>query len=92
MVSNVWDLVFWATVTFATPLIIALLPLFRIQISERILHLMLGFSAGILGGVTFVDILPEAFDFARETSLHSLYVSFGVLSHMRQHTCLGQRD
>lgn len=78
MVFNVWDLVFWATVTFATPLIIALLPLFRIQISERILHLMLGFSAGILGGVTFVDILPEAFDFAREMSLHSLYVSVGV--------------
>jgi zinc transporter ZupT len=39
---------------------------------------MLGFSAGILGGVTFVDILPEAFNFAREMSLNSLYVSFGV--------------
>ena len=78
MVPNVWDLVFWAMITFVTPLIIALLPLFRVQISERMLHLMLGFSAGILGGVTFVDILPEAFDFAREMSLHSLYVSFGV--------------
>jgi zinc transporter ZupT len=65
-------------VTFTTPLIIALLPLFRIQIGERVLHLMLGFSAGILGGVTFVDILPEAFDFAREMSLSSLYVSIGV--------------
>lgn len=78
MVSNIWDLIFWAMVTFATPLIIALLPLFKIQISERVLHLMLGFSAGILGGVTFVDILPEAYDFAREMSLHSLYVSLGV--------------
>jgi ZIP family zinc transporter len=78
MVSNIWDLVFWAMVTFVTPLIIALLPLFKIQISERVLHLMLGFSAGILGGVTIVDILPEAFDFTREMSLHSLYVSFGV--------------
>ena len=78
MVSSIWDLVFWAMVTFVTPLIIALLPLFKIQISEHMLHLMLGFSAGILGGVTIVDILPEAFDFAREMSLHSLYVSFGV--------------
>ncbi len=78
MVPDVWALVFWALVTFITPLIIALLPLFRIQISERILHLMLGLSAGILSGVTFVDILPEAFDFAREMSLNSLYVGFGV--------------
>jgi zinc transporter ZupT len=78
LVSNTWDLVFWAAITFATPLTIALLPLFKIQISERILHLMLGFSAGILGGVTFVDILPEAFDVARDMSLRSLYVSFGV--------------
>lgn len=78
MVSNVWDLVFWAAVTFVTPLIIALLPLFKVKISERVLHLMLGFSAGILGAVTFVDILPEAFDVAREMSLLSLYVSFGV--------------
>jgi len=78
MVSNIWDLAFWALVTFATPLIIALLPLFKIQISERVLHLMLGLSAGILGGLTFVDILPEAFDVAREMSLSPLYVSFGV--------------
>jgi zinc transporter ZupT len=77
VITEVWDLVFWAAVTFVTPLIIALLPLFKVQISERMLHLMLGFSAGILGGVTFVDILPEAFDFARAMSLPSLYVSLG---------------
>jgi zinc transporter ZupT len=77
VISNIWNLAFWAMITFAAPLIIALLPLLRIQISERLLHLMLGFSAGILGGVTFVDILPEAFDFAREASLSSLYVSIG---------------
>lgn len=78
MIFNIWDLAFWAVVTLVTPLIIALLPLFKVQISERMLHLMLGFSAGVLGGVTLVDILPEAFDFAREMSLQSLYVSFGV--------------
>lgn len=78
LVSNILNLVFWAAVTFVTPLTIALLPLFKVQINERVLHLMLGFSAGILGAVTFVDILPEAFDAAREMSLPSLYVSFGV--------------
>jgi len=78
VILNIWDLAFWALVTFTTPLIIALLPLFRIQISERTLHLMLGFSTGILGGLTFMDILPEAFDVTREMSLSPLYVSFGV--------------
>lgn len=68
----------WAIVTFATPLIVALLPVLRVQVSERVLHLMLGFSVGILGAVTFVDILPEAFEFAAEVQLLPLYVSFGV--------------
>jgi zinc transporter ZupT len=39
---------------------------------------MLGFSVGILGGVTLVEILPEAFNFAKEMSLSPLYVSYGV--------------
>jgi len=69
---------YWALVTFATPFIIAVLPAMKIRISERLLHLMLGFSAGILGGVTFVDILPEAFAIARELSLLSIFVPSGV--------------
>lgn len=77
MVSG-WDMGYWALITLATPLIIALLPIFRIRISERVLHLMLGLSAGILGGVTFVDILPEAFGIAEELAMHSLYVPSGV--------------
>jgi zinc transporter ZupT len=77
VIPNFSDLVFWALITFLTPLIMALLPLLKIRISERLLHLMLGFSAGILGGVTFVDILPEAFDFAKEMFLSSLFVSVG---------------
>ncbi len=68
----------WALITFATPLIIALFPFFKVEIGERVLHLMLGFSAGILGGVTFVNILPEAFVIAKELSILSVYVSSGV--------------
>ena len=77
MISG-WSMAQWALITFATPLIIALLPIFKVSITERVLHLMLGFSAGILGGVTFVDILPEAFATAKELSILSIYVSSGV--------------
>lgn len=75
---SIWDMAYWASITFATPLIIALIPLRKVQISERTLHLMLGFSAGILGGVTFVNILPEAFSLAQELSLLSIYVPSGI--------------
>ncbi len=79
MVSvSVWDMLYWALITFATPLIIAVLPFVRIQISEKVLHLMLGFSAGILGGVTFVDILPEAYAVANQLALQSIFVPAGV--------------
>ncbi len=39
---------------------------------------MLGFSAGILAGVTFVDIIPEAFEAAADLSLLPAYVSYGI--------------
>ena len=78
MAVSLSDMAYWALITFATPLIIAVLPFLKIEISERLLHLMLGFSAGILGGVTFVDILPEAFAVARELSLLSIYVPSGI--------------
>lgn len=78
MMISLWDMAYWALITFATPLIIAVLPFLKVQISERMLHLMLGFSAGILGGVTFVDILPEAFGVAQELALPSLYVPSGI--------------
>lgn len=78
MAVSASDMAYWALITFATPLIIAVLPFLKIRISERLLHLMLGFSAGILGGITFVDILPEAFAIARELSLLPIYVPSGI--------------
>lgn len=77
-VISLWDMAYWGLITFATPLIIAVLPFLKVKISERVLHLMLGFSAGILGGVTFVDILPEAFAVAKELSLLPIYVPTGI--------------
>lgn len=72
------DLALWGAATFAAPLVLALYPLFKFRTSEKTLHLMLGFSAGVLGGITFVDILPEAFAVAAEEALSNIYVSGGV--------------
>ena len=56
-----WELLFWAAVTFATPLAVAFLPLARRKIGDRTIHVMLGLSAGLLLGIVFLDILPESF-------------------------------
>src|SRR3990172_1753112 len=72
------DFVYWSTITFMTPLVIALLPILKIRITERVLHLMLGVSAGILGGVTFADILPEAFSISEQMALFPMYVPTGI--------------
>lgn len=54
-------LVFWAAITFVTPLAVALVPLARRRIGDRTIHVMLGLSAGLLLGISFLDILPESF-------------------------------
>jgi len=57
-----WEpLVLWAAVTFVTPVAVALLPLSRRRIGDRTIHVMLGLSAGLLLGISLVDILPESF-------------------------------
>ena len=54
-------LLMWALVTFVTPIVVAFVPLARRRIGERAIHVMLGLSAGLLLGITFLDILPESF-------------------------------
>ena len=61
MVMDWSQLAFWALITGGTPLILLAVPYLRHRISDRTMHLMLGLSAGILGGLATVDILPEAF-------------------------------
>ncbi len=58
------QLAFWALITGGTPLVLLAVPRIRHRISDRVMHLMLGLSAGILGGLAVVDILPEAFSLA----------------------------
>ena len=62
MAAPVEVLVFWAAVTFVTPLAVALVPLVRRRIGDRTIHVMLGLSAGLLLGIAFLDILPESFE------------------------------
>ncbi len=59
-------LAFWALITGGTPLILLLVPASKARLSDRLTHLLLGFSAGILGGLATLDILPEAFRTAGE--------------------------
>jgi zinc transporter ZupT len=75
-----YQLLYWSLITFLTPLVIAIVPIFKIKISEKVLHMMLGLSAGILGGLTFIDILPEAFEMAKNINVSDLHVSLGVAS------------
>jgi len=60
------QLAFWALITGGTPLILLLVPYAKVRLSDRTTHLMLGFSAGILGGLATLDILPESFRTAGE--------------------------
>ena len=60
------QLAFWALITGGTPLILLLVPASKARLSDGATHLLLGFSAGILGGLATLDILPEAFRTAGE--------------------------
>lgn len=69
---------FWALITGGTPLILLMVPRFKGRISDRTLHLMLGLSAGILGGLATIDILPESFATAADLNLPPQAVPFGI--------------
>lgn len=75
------QLSFWALITGGTPLVLIAVPYLRKQLSDRVIHLMLGLSAGILGGLAVVDILPEAFSLATQFgSLPPQAVPLGISS------------
>ncbi len=73
LVSLDWaQLAFWALVTGGTPLLLAAVPYVKDRFSDRTMHLMLGLSAGILGGLAPLDIIPEAFRAAADVPLPDL--------------------
>ena len=69
MAVDLGILLTWAAVTFFTPVVLALVPLTRRRISDRVLHGMLGFSAGLLLAIALFDILPEAHEISLAAGL-----------------------
>jgi zinc and cadmium transporter len=72
-------LAFWALVTGGTPLIIAAIPMTGLKMSDRVLHFMLGLSAGILLSITFLDILPQAAKTGAIAEIPEVVVPLAVL-------------
>lgn len=68
----------WAGITGGTPLVIVLIPMARYRISDRVTHLMLGVSAGILLGISLIDVLPESLDLVRDDPQGSRLVALGA--------------
>lgn len=71
-------ILFWALVTFVTPIAIGLVPLARRQISDRVIHLMLGLSAGLLLGISFINLIPESFHSGEVTGGPKLLIPMGL--------------
>lgn len=68
----------WALITGGTPLVLALVPFVRDRLSDRTMHLMLGVSAGILLGLSFLNVIPESFEAAKEFGMAAQAVPFGI--------------
>ena len=75
---NLFDLIPWMLITGIVPLVMLFIPYFKSKINELTLHLMLGASAGILLGISFFDIIPEAYKLNIETA--GIGVALGFLT------------
>lgn len=72
------QMLLWAAITGGTPLVIALLPLARARLSDRVTHLMLGLSAGILLGISLLNLLPESLDLGTQRGQSTNIVAAGA--------------
>ncbi len=75
---NLFDLIPWMLITGIVPLIMLFIPYFKSKINELTLHLMLGASAGILLGISFFDIIPEAYKLNLQTA--GIGIALGFLT------------
>ncbi|HKZ99679.1 MAG TPA: ZIP family metal transporter [Thermoplasmata archaeon] len=76
--ADVATLALWALVTGGTPLILAAVPILRTRLTDRTTHVMLGLSAGILLGLSFLNVLPESFEAADTLGLPPQAVPLGA--------------
>lgn len=75
---DVATLLLWAVITGGTPLVLAAVPVLATKLRDRTTHLMLGLSAGILLGLSFLSVLPESFEAAEAFGLPAQAVPFGA--------------
>ena len=78
---NALQLILLGALTLFPPLLIIAVPyIFSKQTEEKLLHPMLGISAGILLGLVFFDILPESNDLTSDLKINPIYFSIAVLT------------
>jgi zinc transporter ZupT len=58
--------------------VLALVPLARRQIGDRTVHIMLGFSAGLLLAIALLEVFPEALGLAAETGVDARAPTFAA--------------
>jgi zinc transporter, ZIP family len=77
---NVWQLVLLGALTLFPPLVILAVPYIGKRWDEKLLHPMLGTSAGILLGLVFFDIFPESNELTGDLKISPVYFSIAVLT------------
>ena len=77
---NFWQLALLGALTLFPPLVLVAVPYIGKRLEDKLLHPMLGISAGILLGLVFFDILPEGFALADDLKVSAIYISVAVLA------------
>lgn len=81
IVMNVWQLILLMALTLFPPLFMILVPyIISKRLEEKLLHPMLGISAGILLGLVFFDIFPESNRLVSDLKINSMFFSIAVLT------------
>jgi len=73
--AQIWQLVVLCGLTLFPPLINVIILYSKKQWSDKLLHPMLGISAGLLLGIVFLDLLPGSFNLASDEKINTLYIS-----------------
>ena len=77
---DVWQLILFAGLTMFPPLLLMVVPYMSKAWEEKLLHPMLGISAGLLFGLVFLDIIPEGIKLANDLEVDVIYLSISILA------------
>ncbi len=76
---NILYLILLGSLTLFPPLTMMAVPYLRKRWAKKLLHPMLGISAGLLFGIVFLDILPEGFRLTDELGLNPSYLGISIM-------------